>query len=107
MLGLFEIRDRDLVRAPSTLDWLAIDGFRSGPALRRAEYNHRPPRSLQILGRAPGAGGTLNVTNLAKYFIECAGKTLVHQRRIFALDEMRIVAVAAQQLRQLLTADTR
>ena len=39
--------------------------------------------------------------------IERPGEGLMHQRRIVALDEMRIVAVAAQELGQLLAADPR
>src|SRR5271163_2056386 len=53
--------------------------------------------------------GTLDaiLADIRQNRIECTGQALVHGRRIVALDEVRIVAVAAQQVRQLLTADTR
>ena len=46
MLGLLEIGDRHLVGAPGALDRVAVDGLRSGPALGRAEDDHRPARPL-------------------------------------------------------------
>ena len=54
MLGVLEVRDRHLMRAPGALDGLAVDDFRSGPAFRRAEDDHRPARASHVL-RVAGA----------------------------------------------------
>ena len=104
MFGLLEIRDRHLMRAPSTLDRFAIDEFRSGPALGRTENDHRPAWTLQALLRA-SAGGALDVTDLKQNAVERPGKTLMHECGIVTLNKMRIVTVATQQLRQFLAAD--
>src|SRR5580704_5907296 len=105
MFRVLEIRDRDLMRAPCALDRLVVDGFRSRPTLGRAEDDHRPARTLWACRISAGARSALNLANLRQNRIERSGQTLMHDRRIVALDEMRIVAVAAQQLRQLLAAD--
>ena len=42
---------RHLVRPPRALDLVALDLFRSGPALRRAQHDHRPPRADRISRR--------------------------------------------------------
>ena len=47
MFGVLEIGDRHLMRAPGALDRLAVDEFRAGPALGRAEDDHRPARALE------------------------------------------------------------
>jgi hypothetical protein len=106
MFGFLEVRNRHLMRAPGAFNRFAIHELRAGPALRRAEDDHRPARPLQTFCLGAGASGALDVTNLAQNPVEGAGKALMHARRIVALDEMRIVTVASQQFRQLLTADT-
>ena len=55
MFGILEIRDRDLMRAPGSLDRLAVDEFRPGPAFGRAEDDHRPARPLHRLRRGRAA----------------------------------------------------
>ncbi len=49
----------------------------------------------------------LNLPNLRQDRIECRGETLMHQHRIVTLNEMRIVAIASEKLRQFLAADAR
>ena len=46
MIGMLRIhQERHLVRAKGALDLQAIDDFRSRPAFRRLEDDHRPARS--------------------------------------------------------------
>ena len=107
MLGILEIGDRNLMCAPGALDRLAVDELRSGPALGRAEDDHRPARPLELCvspRTAPHAGSR---ESRSRIDVERAGQTLMHQRRIVALDEMRLVAVAAHQVGQFLAADAR
>ena len=107
MFGILEIGDRHLMRAPGAFDRLAVDEFRAGPALGRAEHDHRPARALRRLG-APAVRAALWISRMrARIASSVPARALMHQRRIVALDEMRIVAVAAQQLGQFLAADAR
>ena len=46
MLGVFEVGDRHLVGAPGALYGLAVDDLGPGPALGRAEHDHRPAGAL-------------------------------------------------------------
>src|ERR1700689_378714 len=105
MLGIFKIRDRNLMRAPGPLDRQAIDKLRSSPALGRLKHNHWPSRSRYSVRCTTGPRGNLYLTDLRQDVIQRRGKTLMHQRGIVAFNEMRIVAVAAQQLGQFLSAD--
>src|SRR5664280_361462 len=95
MFGIFEIRDRNLMRTPGAFNRLAIDELRARPALWRAEDDHWPARALQPFRVAAVAGGALDVTNPNENPVEGPGKALMHKRRIVSLDEMRIVPVAA------------
>src|SRR5262245_56106164 len=36
------VRERHLVRAPRSLSLVSVDFLRAGPALRRAQHDHRP-----------------------------------------------------------------
>ena len=42
------VGERHLVRAPRALDLVAADLLRSGPALGRAQHDHRPARPLGL-----------------------------------------------------------
>src|SRR5208282_3986357 len=64
VLWILEICDRNLMRAPRALDWLAVHEFRSGPAFRRAENKHGPARALQTLIVGRGARRVLDRSNL-------------------------------------------
>src|SRR5271163_399946 len=46
VLGLVHVAHRHLMRAPVVLALLAVDLRGTGPALRRAEDDHRPGRPL-------------------------------------------------------------
>ena len=103
MFGVLEIRDRNLMGAPSPFHRLAVNELRPGPAFGRAEHDHGPTRPLHRIRR--GTRGILDLVDLRKDHIECAGETLMHQGRDVAFDEMRFVAVAADQVGQFLAAD--
>src|SRR5579863_4032832 len=105
MLRVPEILNWDLMRAPGTLHRLAIDELRSCPALWGAKDYHGPARTLQILSLAKGPRGALNPAYSCQSHIERASERLMHDRRIAALNETRIIAVAVQQIRQFLAAD--
>ena len=95
------------MRAPSTFDGIAVDEFRSGPTLGRAEHDHGPARTFLAFRLSARPRGALNLADLRENGIERTGQSLMHDRRIVAFDEMRVVAVAAHQLRQFLPADAR
>ena len=96
MLGVFEIRDRHLMRAPGSLHRLAVHELWAGPAFRRAEHDHRPARPLDRLWR--GARSLLDPVYFRQDRIKRAGQTLMHQCRDVAFHKMRLVAVAADQV---------
>ena len=107
MLGLLEIGDRHLVGPPGPFDGLAVDEFRPRPSLGRAKDDHGPARTLHGCRLALCPGLALKVANARQDRIERAGKALMHDVRIVAFDEMRFVAVAAQQIGQLRPSDPR
>ena len=105
MFGIFEIRDRNLMRAPSPLHRLAVHEFWSGPAFWRAEHDHGPTRPLHRVRR--GTRRLLDLVYLRKDRIKRAGQTLMHHGGNVAFHEMRFIAVTADQVGQFLAADAR
>ena len=93
MLGTLKIRDRNLVRAPSALDRLAVDKFRSSPPFGGAEHDHWPTRPLHRVRR--GTRHLLNLLNLRQDRIKRTGQTLMHDRGNIALHKMRFISVTA------------
>ena len=96
--------ERNLVRAPRPLRRLAVDLLRPGPALRRAQDDHRPARALEI---AVVARAALDLGDLVERAVERGGERLVHRLGIVAGDEARRVPVALQQRAQLVLGDPR
>ena len=94
---------RHLVGAPGALDREAVDDLRSGPALRGAQHDHRPGRTMARRGCAPCR--VLDLGDVVEHGVERGGELLVHGRGIVACHEMRGVAVAAHQLGQLVGGD--
>src|SRR5262249_41976240 len=107
MLGIFmHLTHRHLVSAPEALGALAVDLFGTGPALGRAQNNHRPARSLGF----PPSGFPrfgLSLFNLRNDSIKGGRHQRVHLFRFVALDEMGSVTVPAKQLLQLFMTDAR
>src|SRR5213075_3070810 len=62
--------ERHLVRAKGPFDRLSIDLLRAGPALRRAQHDHRPARALLEALRARLA---LNALDLRDDAVQSAG----------------------------------
>ena len=90
------------MRAPRAFHRLTVNDFWAGPALRCAEHNHRPTRSL---GVARHSCVVLNFMNAQQSRVECRGKYLMHQRWIVTFDKMRLITVATHQVGQLVAAD--
>ena len=86
MLGLLvHLAHRHLVRAPVTLGLLAVDLLRAGPALRRAQHDHRPARPLaDAVARRASVWIALNLVDDR---VERRRHQLVHRLRVVALDE--------------------
>ena len=103
MLGvLVHFAHRHLVRAPVAFASLAVDLLRAGPALGRAQHDHRPG----------GAGGDFAVArrlldrvDVGDRLFERRRHQRVHRHRVVALDVARRVAVAAHELVELLMRD--
>ena len=103
VLGVLgRLGERHLVGPVGPLDRQAVDHLGAGPALGRLEDDHRPARPL---GDAPLAGVGLDAPDLGDDLVERLGHELVHRLRLVPLDEVGRVAVAAQELLQLLAAD--
>ena len=100
-----ELGDRHLVRTPVAFDRLAIDELRAGPALGGAQHDHRPAWALRGGRRVGTARLGLDLLNPRQHLVQRAGQRLVHDRGVVALDEIRLMAVAAHQVGQLLVAD--
>ena len=104
---LVEIGERDLMGAPGAFDGQPIDELRSGPALGRLQDDHGPARPFGRHVRGALARLGLNGLNLGQHQVERRGEVLVHDRGLVAIYEVRVVAIAAQQVGQFLTADPR
>src|SRR6266446_276627 len=103
MVGVLEVRERHLMRAPSPLDRLAVHELWPGPAFWRAEDDHGPTRPLHRIRR--GTRRILDPVNLRYDRIKRAGQTLMHHGRDVAFHEIRFIAVTAKQVGQFLVAD--
>src|SRR5450755_4608665 len=73
VLGLLEIGDRNLMGAPGPFDGQAVDEFRPGPALGRAEDDHGPARTLLASGVAMRARRALDLADPRQDRIEAGG----------------------------------
>src|ERR1700728_1153255 len=105
MLGVREIGERDLMRAPSPLDRLAVHELWAGPAFRRPEYHHGPTRPLDRIRRRPRR--LLDLVNLRQDHVKRPGQTLMHYGGDVALHEMRLITVTADQVGQFRAAYAR
>src|SRR5579859_194969 len=87
-------RQRYLVRAKRSFDWLAIYHLRPGPAFRRAERDCRPARTA---GHAVGAGVILNITNALVAGVKSRREGLVELCWVIAFDKMYCVAISFEE----------
>ena len=91
-----DIRNGHLMRSPGTFHLLAIHKFRPGPTLRAAQDHHGPNGPRRPRSRCIG----LNGANLLDDFVQGSSHQLMHRLGLVALDEIRLPAVAAEQLQQ-------
>src|SRR5580704_17845294 len=98
MLGILEVRDRDLMRAPGPLYRLPVDELGPRPAFWRPEHDHGPTRPND--GVRGGTRRSLDLVYLGYDCIERAGQSLMHLSRDVAFHEMRFIAVTADQVGQ-------
>jgi hypothetical protein len=105
VLGLLlEVGDRHLVGAEGALDLDPVDLLGPGPALGRAEHDHRPARARLQLS---AAGRGLDPRDLLQRLVQGPRHQPVHGCWIAAADEQRPVAVALEERPQLGLGDAR
>src|SRR5207249_4088599 len=76
------------------LDGQPVEILRSCPALRRAQYDGRPPgASIDTVS----AGTFLDGANLRIAGVQRGCEMLVHPNRLAALDEVRVIAACFQK----------
>ena len=93
MRGLVH-HDRDLVRAEAALDHLAVHLFRAGPALRRAQDDHRPLYAAVVV---VCAGFFADGEDFTDDFVHGLGHELVHGHRIVSLDKVGLPTAAFKE----------
>src|SRR5512140_2264268 len=89
------------MRAERPFDRLSVDDPWTRPTLRRAKHDGRPGGSLSDVGCATFACVSLNGADALVASVERARQLLVDDHWIVAVDEMRVVAVAAKQARHI------
>ena len=101
-----------LVRAPGAFHRVPVHLGRAGPALRGAHDDHRPawpwPAAVRPAAVPAGAGRArlaLDLPDPGQDVVQHAGQLGVHVLRVGPGDELRRVAVAAQQRVQLRFGD--
>ena len=97
VFGLGELGNRHLVGAPGAFDRQAVHFLRPGPALGRFQDDHRPTRQRGGLRRTWRTRIALDLPDLRQHLVQRARQALVHQRRVIAFDDMRLIAVPAHQ----------
>ena len=108
MRGIFaDVRERNLVRAKCAFDGHAVDFFRTGPAFRRAEDDHRPGFEDRFAARAVRPRLLLNFSYLRVSAIERCGQLLMDARGIVTFDEVRRVTKSAIVGREFVVAPSR
>ena len=102
MTRVAHVSHRHLMGAEGAFGPFAIDHLWPSPTFGRTQNNHGPARaSFESL--RPGLA--LDVLNIADHRVERGRHLLVHRRRLVALDEVRLVTVAAKQRLQFVAWD--
>src|SRR5207245_6281050 len=96
---LLDGRQRYLMRSERAFDLLTIDHFRPRPSLGRAQDDRRPPRTAARAGTPTGL--LLDHADLRVARVDRGREARVPVLWVVALGEVRLVAVAAQQIRDL------
>ena len=103
MFGIFANPiDGNLMSAPKSFDFLAIDYLRTSPALRSPKDDEGPARwsPFDVVGTEP-ARLLLYGMNSFDHPLEDRGHALVHWHRFRSLDHERLLPVAAKKLDDL------
>src|SRR6185312_12601742 len=87
--------------APVVLGLLSVDFFWPSPAFWSAQYKHWPEWTLRATSICP----RFDSLNLFDDRIERCSHELVHLFRVVAFDKVRRVAVASEEMLQLLVTD--
>src|SRR5215471_5940623 len=89
--------------APEPLEIMSVDSARGCPALRRAEYDHRPARARDV---ALLAGSMSIFTNFfdATFHSSCHG--LMHAVNVGTFHKIRVPAKSAEEILELLVRDS-
>ena len=99
---LFRVRahgDGHLVRPVRALHRMAVHFLGAGPALGRAEHDHRPAGAGGI---AVGTGMALDALDLPDGPVQRGGHLLMHYSRLITLHKARLPAAAAEEALHLL-----
>ena len=105
VLGIIaHTRQRHLVGAPEAFDLVAINFLRARPALRAAQDDHRPARSIELSGSPRLA---LDAADFQNALFHRLGHLLMHAHRVGAFDEVRGPAIAFEKIFELFVRDAR
>src|SRR5579859_3291617 len=99
-----DIVDWDLMGPPRAFYRPTIHLFRTSPALRCAQNQHWPERTLRIL---LFAGALLNTSNLVENAVQRHRHKLMHLSRLAAGNHYWTISVSAKQVEKFLFADSR
>ena len=102
MLRLVHVAHRHLMTAPIVLALLAIDFRRAGPALRRAEDDHRPRGAFDVAFASRLGPDLFDFCNDR---VEHARQLLMNCLGVASFDEIRFVAHALEELLQFVLRD--
>src|SRR3546814_3285463 len=95
MHGLLEMAQWHLVGAPGALNLLTVDESRTGPALWRAQHQHRPQWPLQFMSRVR-TSRTLDFADLEQHAVQDHRQLLMISLRLIAFDKIGNVAITVQ-----------
>jgi hypothetical protein len=93
---------RNLMRSECPFDGLAVDDFGAGPALGRAQHDHRPAWSMCRFARSRIL---LKLANIGNCCIHNRRHSLVHDLRIITFHEARRPAATFKKIGQIVAID--
>src|ERR1019366_5320069 len=90
-------------------DGFSVDHFWSRPTLRAAQDHHRPHGPIQIPATASVVltSGVLNRSNFAHDHVQSSGHELMHGFGLVSFDEIRLPAIASEEMSKFLIAHSR
>ena len=100
---LVHLRHRHLMGAPEAFDLVSVDLLGTGPSLGAAQDHHRPARPLHLGARS--ARLLLDAADFPDAVFQGRRHRLMHAGGIGAFDEIRLVAITAEQELQFVVRD--